>query len=153
MSRLNVWGGMDVDATGSKAAELYHQRKAISVMVDATGVGAGVAPKMSRLDCAATGVKVASSPTYSTEMGEFGNMRDQLWWSVREWLRTDQGAMLPPDEELIEELSTPKYAVINGKIKIMSKDVMKDLLKRSPDRADALCLTFAPIEETMIGWV
>jgi len=150
---LISWSGMDIDLTGSKAAELYHQHKASGAMIDATGVGAGVAPKMSRLDCAATGVKVASSPTYSTEMGEFGNMRDQLWWSAREWLRTDTGAMLPPDEYLIEELTTPKYAIINGKIKVMSKDVMKDLLKRSPDRADALCLTFAPIEETMIGWV
>ena len=89
-------------------------------------------------------IKVASSPTTKTELGEFKLLRDQLWWACREWLRIDPGAMLPPDELLIEELSTPTYETINGKIQVMKKDVMKDFLKRSPDRADALCLTFAP---------
>jgi len=50
--------------------------------------------------------------------------------------------MLPPDEMLVEELSTPTYEVVNGKIRVMKKDTMRELLKRSPDRADALCLTF-----------
>ena len=51
--------------------------------------------------------------------------------------------MLPPDELLIEELQTPTYEVDNGKIKVMKKKTMRELLKRSPDRADGLCLTFA----------
>ena len=72
----------------------------------------------------------------------FQILRDQLWWACREWLRTDPGAMLPPEEMLLEELQTPTYEVKNGKIQIMKKDVMRELLKRSPDRADALCLTF-----------
>ena len=60
------------------------------------------------------------------------------------WLMLDiMGAMLPPDERLIEELQTPTYEVKDGKIRIMKKDTMKDLIKRSPDKADALCLTFA----------
>jgi hypothetical protein len=50
--------------------------------------------------------------------------------------------MLPPDELLIEELQIPTYEIRNGKIRIMQKSVMRELLKRSPDRADALCLTF-----------
>lgn len=52
--------------------------------------------------------------------------------------------MLPPDEELVRELLLPTYEVENGKIKIMRKKLMRELLKRSLDRADALCLTFAP---------
>jgi hypothetical protein len=52
--------------------------------------------------------------------------------------------MLPPDEMLIEELQVPTYEVANGKIRVMKKDTMRELLKRSPDRADALCLTFTP---------
>jgi hypothetical protein len=90
------------------------------------------------------GVKVASKPTQRTSLGEFQILRDQLWWAVREWLRTDQGAMLPPDEQLLEELLTPSYEVQSGRIRVMRKDTMRELLKRSPDRADALCLTFAP---------
>ena len=51
---------------------------------------------------------------------------------------------LPPDEELCEELTAPTYETKNGKICVMPKDVMKVRLKRSPNKADALCLTFAP---------
>jgi hypothetical protein len=50
--------------------------------------------------------------------------------------------MLPPDELLIAELQTPTYVIEKGKIRIMRKDIMREVLRRSPDRADALCLTF-----------
>jgi hypothetical protein len=134
---------VDTVATGDRATDEYKTRNVLRVNVDATGVGAGVAPHMQRDGCSANPVKVASSPTERTELGEFKILRDQLWWACREWLRTDPGAMLPPDEMLIEDLQTPTYEVQNGKIRVMKKDVMRDLLKRSPDRADALCLTFS----------
>ena len=50
--------------------------------------------------------------------------------------------MIPDDDDLVKELLCPTFEVINGKITIMRKSDMRDLLKRSPDRADALCLTF-----------
>jgi hypothetical protein len=50
--------------------------------------------------------------------------------------------MLPPDEQLIEELQTPTYDVKTGKIRVMDKATMRELLKRSPDRAESLILTF-----------
>ena len=142
----NTWSGVDPDASAIRAARYYHDMNCYKAFVDATGVGAGVAPRMSRLDCDAYGIKVASSPTYETELGIFGNMRDQLWWTMREWLRVDPGAMLPPDDGLLEELATPSYAIINGVIKVTSKDVMRELLGRSPDLADGLGLTFCPDE-------
>ncbi len=142
VERPLVWNGVDTVATGDRAISEYKARDVIRANVDATGVGAGVAPHMQRGGCSANPVKVASSPTQTTELGEFYILRDQLWWACREWLRVDPGAMLPPDELLIEELCTPTYEVKNGKIRVMPKDTMRELLKRSPDRADALCLTF-----------
>ena len=91
----------------------------------------------------AVGVKTSYKPTQSCDVGEFNKLRDELWWLSREWLRTDPGEMLPPDEMLLEELLCPTYGVENGKLRIMQKKVMRELLKRSPDRADALVLTFA----------
>jgi hypothetical protein len=142
VERFVVWGGVDTVVTGDRATAEYRNRKALRANVDATGVGSGVAPLMRRSGCSAVPVKVASSPTEKTELGEFGTLRDQLWWACREWLRVDPGAMLPPDELLVEELQTPTYEVKNGKVKVMDKATMRELLKRSPDRADALCLTF-----------
>jgi len=140
----DTWNGIDTIETGSRATDWYNSHGNItSVYVDGTGVGAGVAPHMQRLGCVAVSVKAAASPTYKTELGEFGILRDQLWWQVREWLRTDEGSMLPPDEELIEELTTPIYEIQNGKIKVMKQDDIKEVLGRSPNKADALRHTFA----------
>lgn len=146
VERMVFWSGVDTVVTADRAVVEYQSRNVMWANVDATSIGAGVAPHMQRQGCSANPVKVASSPTKSTEIGDFNILRDQLWWQVREWLRTDPGAMLPPDEMLLEELQIPTYEIVNGKIKVMKKDVMKDLLKRSPDRADALCLTFAEVD-------
>lgn len=142
--RLISWDGVDLRITGDRAAVEMKQRNVIACNVDGTGVGAGIAAYMTLRNCQSVySAKVASSPTKQTEMGEFRIMRDQIWWSCREWLRIDPGSMLPPDEQLIEELAIPTYDIRNGKIEVMKKDVMKELLKRSSNRADALCLTFA----------
>ncbi len=144
LSPFTVWGGVDTIETGSRAVDWYKSHPGIgSAMVDATGVGVGVAPQMQLSKCVATGIKVAERPTLKTEMGEFRILRDQLLWAVREWLRTDPSAMLPPNEELIEELSAPTYNTDSGKIEVMKKADMKEILKRSPNHLDALAMTFA----------
>jgi len=144
VTALDGWGGVDTIETGSRAVDWYRTHQGIiRANVDATGVGAGVAPQMRLSNCVAVGIKVSERPTIKTEIGEFRILRDQLWWQCREWLRTDPGAMLPPDEELIEELQTPIYSTDSGKIEVMKKADMKEVLKRSPNKADALCLTFA----------
>jgi len=140
-----TWGDVDVVKTSEYAADYYFNLKAEYMAIDGTGVGAGVAPILEKdwgREINVYSVKMNSRPEFEVEEGEFTHIRDQLWWMVREWLRTDSGAMLPPDERLIEELTTPTYSIQNGKIKIMKKDEMKELLSRSPDRAESLALTF-----------
>jgi len=144
LTPFEAWSGVDPIETGARAVTWYKGHEGIATAyVDATGVGAGVAPHMQRMGCVAVGVKVASKPTFTTELGDFRLLRDQLWWEVREWLRTDPGAMLPPDEDLIEELLCPTYETGTGKIVVMSQDDIKEVLGRSPNRADALRMTFA----------
>jgi phage terminase large subunit len=140
---LEHWNEVDVNQTADYAADHFLNYDGEFIAVDGTGVGAGVAPKMEndyKID--AYSVKMNSKPSFEVEEGEFTHMRDQLWWMTREWLRHDRSAMLPPDEKLIEELVTPMYDITSGKIKVMKKDEMKKLLGRSPDRAEALILTF-----------
>ncbi len=139
---LIKWNGVDTLVTGERSARLAKEKKASVTNVDATGVGAGVAPVLIRNGQAAARIMVASKPTRSIELGEFSILRDQLLWAVREWLRIDPGAMLPPDDELIEELVVPTYEVQSGKIQVMKKKDMRKQLGRSPDSMDALALTF-----------
>lgn len=147
---FEMWGGVDVIVTGDRAAEIAKQRNVRESNVDGTGVGSGVAPHMMRwwlthdFSAVANSIKVANSPTVEIPEGRFGILRDQLWWLCREWLRKDPGAMLPSDEHLSDELCAAKYHVHNGLIKVTDKKTMRTALHRSPDRADALCLTFAP---------
>ena len=154
---FELWSGVDVLVTGDTAARLAQARNARDSFVDATGVGSGVAPQMQRwwarngdpkYKGRATPVKVAEAPTATVEEGEFGLLRDQLWWAMREWLRTDPSAMLPPDPDLADELCAPRYRIKAGKIKVSDKEALRTMLRRSPDKADSLCLTFAPAH----GW-
>lgn len=165
VSKPVMWSGVDPDESANRATRLYFDRNARIVMVDGTGIGAGVAPAMTRRgrESGATGdkalhaisVKVGEKPSpivKSPEQGEFQLLKDQIWWSLREWLRIDEGAMLPPDPMLIEELKAVTYEVTNhGKLRVTPKDKMREMLKRSPDRADALALTFSPFERAK--WV
>ena len=142
VAKMRPWNGVDPTATADRGAAEAADAGSSYVNVDGTGVGAGVAPGMQKLNTTAFTVKTAGKPTKTTDLGDFKILRDQLWWECREWLRTDPGAMLPPDELLVEEILLPDYRVDGGKLRIMQKDVMKEKLKRSPDRADALILTF-----------
>lgn len=147
------WKGIDPDQSALKALEYYRKLKAQIIMVDGTGIGSSVAPSMARMGrqddprVFAISVKVANKPVKAikTELGEFYSLRDQLWWAMMMWLKNDNSAMLPPDHMLLEDLKAPSYKKLDsGKIKISSKDNLRDKLRRSPDRGDALALTFLP---------
>ena len=154
--RLISWNGLDPEETAIRSASNYRDYLCYVAYVDAIGVGAGVAPRMRKLECTAVSVKTSEKPTKESEFGKFHTLRDQLLWAVREWLRTNTGSMLPPDEDLIQELLIPTYEIKGGSIRVMptypteGKTCMKELLKRSPDRLMALAMTFAESEEGLV---
>ena len=146
LTPFDTWGGVDTIETGDVAIKWYGHHPGIDrANVDATGVGVGVAPHMQKFGegVVATGIKVASKPTISSELGEFKILRDELLWRIREWLRCDPGAMLPPDEDLLEELMVPTYCTDTGYVEVIKTKEMKELLARSPDHLMALAMTFA----------
>lgn len=70
------------------------------------------------------------------------NKRAEMWKSMRDWLNT--GASIPQDPVLHSDLIAPEtVARLDGKIQLESKKDMKDRGLASPNRADALGLTFA----------
>jgi hypothetical protein len=73
----------------------------------------------------------------------FMRLRDELWWRARDRFRAAD-CKIPADEALILNLVAPTYKILStGKVQIESKDEMKRRAIRSPDVADAFCLTFA----------
>ena len=72
------------------------------------------------------------------------NKRAEMWFRMAEWVK--RGGALPPDDVLKKELTTPTYYFQDGKFRMEEKDQIKKRLKFSPNRADALCLTFVTAE-------
>lgn len=71
----------------------------------------------------------------------YKNMRAYMWLEMAKWIR--EGGALPYIPELIAELTIPTYSFENGQFVMEDKDLIKKRLKRSPNHADALALTFA----------
>jgi len=153
---LKKWKGVNVDASVDKCANIAKEHNALYVNADSTGVGASAAPKLKKMGIRAYRIMMQESPT--KELIEPGNkqnknalifpyrMRDQILWSVREWLMNDLSSTLPPDERLLDQLGVLDYKEdeMTGRIKVMSKEKIVEILQYSPDELMALALTFAP---------
>jgi hypothetical protein len=110
-------------------------------VVDNIGVGAGVVDRLREQGYPVRGINVGESSPVNSD--KFMRLRDELWWRAREWLESRE-VRIPDQQELIGDLTTPTYEMLStGKIKIEGKSDIKKRLPRSPDMADALCLTFA----------
>ena len=120
-------------------------------LIDTIGEGAGVFSRLIEL-----GYDNAISCKFSenakgledaTGEYEFENMRAYLFWCVRDWLNPalNPNAMLPPDDELLQEATEIKWKFkSNGKVIIEPKEDIKKRLKRSTDKFDAFANTFYP---------
>jgi hypothetical protein len=78
----------------------------------------------------------------------FENRRAEAWWRFREALNPDQPGgsdiALPPDPELLYELTAPMLVPYKRAIQIENKKEIKARLKRSIDKADAVVMAWAP---------
>ena len=76
----------------------------------------------------------------------YANKRAEMWGDMKDWLR--DGGGIPNDPVLAQELGGPEYEIVAtgqnaGKTLLESKMDMKRRGIASPNRADALALTFA----------
>lgn len=107
-------------------------------MVDGSGgYGAGVIDSL---------IQAGHSPLEVSFSGKaidprYLNKRAEMWFLMGEWIK--RGGAIPNDPELQRELTAPTYTFQGGKFQLEGKDQIKKRLGFSPDKADALCLTFA----------
>ena len=71
------------------------------------------------------------------------NMRAYMWGEMKEWLK--EGGSIPPnDQALYDDIVGPEAIIDkNGRIQLESKKDMKERGLPSPNKGDALALTFA----------
>jgi len=106
--------------------------------VDETGgYGAGVIDAMRQLGHDVIGVQFGGKPSDY----RYYNKRSEMYFEMAQWVK--DGGQLPDDRELREELCATTYVFQGDKFRIVEKAIIKDAIGRSPDKADALALTFA----------
>ncbi|MBR2818213.1 MAG: hypothetical protein IKE60_26360 [Reyranella sp.] len=140
---IQWWARKDTAESAALINAQAEQDRPDEICIDTIGIGGGVADSLrttfKRSNVYDVNVSEATSVNTSTY-----KLRDDLWWQLRDWLAT-KSVRLFPNDLLIEELKAPTYSytLSSGKIVVLSKDLMKKTLGRSPDFADALCMTFA----------
>lgn len=113
-----------VDSEGDVGAKVYAKLRAVA---------SGVKDPAKRFEV----VRVRSSER-SRSPG-YARVRDELWANLQTWLR--EGGGLLEDTKLAKELHAPSWEAVPGnKVKATAKTELRQILGRSPDRADALAL-------------
>jgi hypothetical protein len=113
-----------------------------AVMVDVGGVGAGVVDRLRQMgrDVMAVDSGRASDGTASAKTA---NKRAEMWLRMRDWLAQGSAA-LPHDLKLEAQLTCVQYKHdANNAILLEKKEEIRKRGLPSPDRGDALALTFA----------
>lgn len=144
-------------------ARVLQEHGVTCVKVDSIGVGWGIYGSLKDLSrvnnpqglytthgAEVVPVNVAQSPTAGNEH-KYTNRRAEMWWGIgREHSRLKlwDFSSLPRGlaDELVHELTMPKYEIMDakGKIKIEAKDKIRERLHASPDIAESALLAFVP---------
>lgn len=122
----------------------YSNYERVRVKVDVIGVGAAVVdalrPFHESREIDLVEVNVSETAFGEKAQKEYVNLRTQLWFDLASWIR--KGGCFPNDGELEGELIAHRYKFQErtGRREVLPKDKVKEILKRSPDKADALAL-------------
>lgn len=125
----------------NKYQNLPAEQRPTSIMIDTIGIGAGVYDRLKEQELPVVSVNVAHKSSNSVK---WRRLRDELWSEFCDWLVVDEPD-IPNDRELIAQASSIRFSYDSeGRLIVEKKDVYKARNPRigSPDRADAVCLTF-----------
>lgn len=125
-------------------------RNGACVCIDSIGIGSSALDFINGLGLNVYAVNGSESSSVSTKAGNlrFRNRRAEMYWLLREALdpTNPNPITLPPDTELLADLTAVRYKIVTmGKvaaIQMRSKDEIREALGRSPDKGDAVAMTF-----------
>lgn len=109
----------------------------VEMRIDTTGIGTSVRDKCVEHKLKVFPINFASS---ASDKDKYANIVTEMWFNIADII--DQ-LDIPDDPELMQELSGRKYKYDGqGRYVIEPKAEFKKRIGRSPDKADALILTF-----------
>ena len=135
---IEVLPKQDLMLTAQVVAEAIKKHRPIQTFVDGSGIGAGVVDRLRQLNFSVVDVNGGNSSMNP----RFLNKRAEMWYEMKEWI--EGTCELPKDQRLKEELTCVSYGFTDkGRIRLDRKEDIMDDFGFSPDRADALAMTFA----------
>ena len=140
--KLEAHQGLDTMQLVGKIKMIIDKERPNKVFIDSIGIGAGVVDRLHEMGyMQVVGVNVSRAAN-NTE--HFQNLRAELWSEMRDWFTQDLSVQIPDDPELQKEICGLGYKYTsNGRLLIESKIDAKKRGMNSPDKADALMITFA----------
>lgn len=137
-----VLKGLDTMEVAARVVRHIHAHRPDAVFVDETGVGAGVVDRLRQLGHDIVPVNFGAKASGLTT-AKAANKRAEMWLRMRDWLEQG-GVRLPDDHQLEAQLTAVEYKHdANNAILLEKKEDMRKRGLPSPDKADALALTFA----------
>ena len=137
LKRFYKLGPMEVVA---KVAAQADRDKPDAINVDATGIGSGIADRLTELGYPVNRIHFGGKPSRD-EL--YVIKRDEIWGDMKTWLE-DVPNQLPNDDSLASDLCAPQFSYDSSRrLRLESKESMRKRGVKSPDGGDALALTFA----------
>ena len=139
--RFDEYAKKDTVEIANITTNFIREYKPARVFLDDGGVGGGVYDILKDRGFGEV-VRGISFGSRAIDDERYANRRAEMWDGVREWLT--EKVQLPKDNTLLDDLcSVNKKYDRRGRLQLEEKDEVKKRLGRSPDKADALALTFA----------
>jgi phage terminase large subunit len=137
-----IRAGQDTVKTAGDAWDLAGRNPSVLIKVDDDGVGGGVTDILRRFKANVVPVGFGRE---SHDKNSYASIGDEMWFTFP----IDE-ADIPNDPLLMQELAGRQYGYDNrGRRKVEAKKDFKKRINRSPDRADALLLTFYSAQPIM----
>jgi hypothetical protein len=155
--KLEDWAKLSTTETARRVARLLLDagitpsespgRRTGLVVVDTIGVGAGVADTLKDVGFSVTEYKASKA---ARKPKQFLNRRAESYWHLRELLEDGEIRLLE-HERLFGELVATEWSTDSaGRVKIESKDKLRDRLGHSPDFADGVVMCYEAYKNPVV---
>ena len=140
---LIVAKGVDVNTGNLAAAQIIQHRKHNApVQLDVAAIGVSVLDSLNENNIHTVALNGAAQSVGKDRSGvlKFSNRRAEFHWRMREALdpETTPPTALPPDPELLADLTAPRWTVKSNGIVVEPKADIKKRIGRSPDKGEAV---------------
>lgn len=148
IAELLIYSSMELTLLTHTLQSLIHKHKPEQINVDSTGHGAWLPDALKSQNIIVKSIGFSES---ATKEDRYANRRSELYGLASDYFGKG-GCIRVNDIELERELSASYYTLDNkNRIKLIPKEEIKKRIGRSPDIADAFCLSLVCTDDMFMS--